>query len=196
MILVNSTLTMITGISFVLLIPGPTNTLLLVSGLKNGVVKASPLIIAEVFGYITAIGIWGISLSTIPKGVHWIPEIIKVLCSFYIFYLATKVWSYGRTSYYEHKISFLQMVLASALNPKAILFVSLFIPKYSFDSINEFAFFILLFIMIVIPIGFLWISLGGAIRKQSSKNLLFIIYRIASVILMVFSCILFLSLLE
>ncbi|WP_340614476.1 hypothetical protein [Xenorhabdus thailandensis] len=59
MILVNSTLTMITGIGFVLLIPGPTNTLLLVSGLKNGVFKASPLIIAEVFGYIMAIGVWG-----------------------------------------------------------------------------------------------------------------------------------------
>ncbi|MDC9594929.1 LysE family translocator [Xenorhabdus sp. IM139775] len=193
MMSLNSILTMVTGIGFVLLIPGPTNTLLLVSGLKNGVVKALPLIIAEACGYTAAIGVWGLSLSTIPVGVFWIQSIIKALCSFYIFYLATKVWSYGRNSYYEDNISFPQMVLASSLNPKALLFVSLFIPTSSFDNINEFIFFTLIFTILLIPIGLLWISLGGLIRRNPSENSLLIIYKILAVILIAFSCVLFLS---
>ncbi len=98
MVLLNSVVTMVAGISLILLVPGPTNSLLLVSGLKKGVLKSSPLIIAEACGYITAIGFWAVLLSTITKNIPSFPEIAKAACSIYIFFLAIKIWSFGQLS--------------------------------------------------------------------------------------------------
>ncbi|KLF72299.1 LysE family translocator [Klebsiella aerogenes] len=191
MILFNSIMTMAMGISLILLVPGPTNSLLLVSGLKKGILETSPLIIAEACGYITAIVFWTILLSTIGRNIPLFPEILKILCSLYIFYLAIKVWSFGGVAKSNSSISFNQMVIASALNPKALLFVTLFIPANLLSSINGFALFSALFLGIMIPFGFLWVSLGGVIKKISSQNVLGIIYKTISLVLMMLSSILF-----
>ncbi|EKZ5284317.1 lysine transporter LysE [Klebsiella aerogenes] len=191
MILFNSIMTMAMGISLILLVPGPTNSLLLVSGLKKGILETSPLIIAEACGYITAIVFWTILLSTIGRNIPLFPEILKILCSLYIFYLAIKVWSFGEFAKSNNSISFNQMVIASALNPKALLFVTLFIPANLLSSINGFALFSALFLGIMIPIGFLWVSLGGVIKKISSQNVLGVIYKTISLVLMMLSSILF-----
>ncbi|EFS4232632.1 hypothetical protein AO411_2015985 [Salmonella enterica subsp. enterica serovar Sarajane] len=196
MVLQNSVVTMVAGIGLILLVPGPTNSLLLVSGLKKGVLKSSPLIIAEVFGYITAISFWAVLLSTTTKNTPSFPEVAKAVCSIYIFFLAIKIWSYGQLSRSNNNISFYHMVVASALNPKALLFVTLLIPKKFLCSFNGFLLFVLLFILVMVPIGFMWILLGGVIKKFSSQNVMIFFYKTVSIVLMTLSCILFYTVFE
>ncbi|AJC65845.1 LysE family translocator [Dickeya zeae] len=191
MVLLNSVVTMVAGISLILLVPGPTNSLLLVSGLKKGVLKSSPLIIAEACGYITAIGFWAVLLSTITKNIPSFPEIAKAACSIYIFFLAIKIWSFGQLSQSNNNISFSHMVIASAINPKALLFVTLLIPKNFLSSFNGFLLFVILFILVMVPIGFMWVSLGGVIKKASSQDVMTLCYKTVSIVLMTLGCILF-----
>lgn len=50
-------------VSLVLIMPGPTNTLLLSSGLKVGVRRTRHLVMAEALGYVIAISLWGSSCA-------------------------------------------------------------------------------------------------------------------------------------
>jgi len=196
MVLLNSVVTMVAGISLVLLVPGPTNSLLLVSGLKKGVLKSSPLIIAEACGYITAIAFWAVLLSAITKNHPLFPEVAKAVCSMYIFYLAIKIWSFGKLSQSNGNISFFQMVIASVLNPKALLFVTLFIPNGFLSSFNGFLLFSFLFMLVVVPIGFMWISLGGIMKKNISQNIMTLCYKTISLLLITLGCVLFYTAIE
>ncbi|CDL84551.1 hypothetical protein XCR1_1960014 [Xenorhabdus cabanillasii JM26] len=58
MVTFNEWLIMAFYIALVLIIPGPTNTLLLSAGLQKGLSKSFHLILAEAIGYTTAIVIW------------------------------------------------------------------------------------------------------------------------------------------
>lgn len=170
MVLLNSVVTIVAGISLILLVPGPINSLLLVSGLKKGVLKSSPLIIAEACGYIAAIGFWAMLLSIIKKIPLYFRKLLR-LHARSIFFLAIKIWSFGQRTQSNNNISFSHMVIASALNPKALLFVTLLIPKALLSSFNGFVFFVLLFMLVMVPIGFMWVSLGGVIKKLHRRML-------------------------
>ncbi len=50
-------------VALVLIVPGPTNMLLLSSGLMVGLRGTWPLVIAEALGYAVAISLWGFLLS-------------------------------------------------------------------------------------------------------------------------------------
>ncbi len=83
------------------------------------------------------------------------------------------------------------MVIASAINPKALLFVTLLIPKNFLSSFNGFLLFVILFILVMVPIGFMWVSLGGVIKKASSQDVMTLCYKTVSIVLMTLGCILF-----
>ncbi len=63
-------------VSLVLIMPGPTNTLLLSSGLKVGVRRTRHLVMAEALGYVIAISLWGSSCARWrPAGPgSWMPS--------------------------------------------------------------------------------------------------------------------------
>lgn len=57
---INVFLNVTTGASLILMMPGPTNTLLMTSGYTCGPAKTLPLIATEAFGYSIAISAWGL----------------------------------------------------------------------------------------------------------------------------------------
>ena len=55
----SDTVLFVLGIIIVLIMPGPTNTLLAAAGLRQGVKRAARLAGAELAGYVASISVWG-----------------------------------------------------------------------------------------------------------------------------------------
>ncbi|WP_416777749.1 extracellular solute-binding protein [Xenorhabdus budapestensis] len=201
MVTLNEWLIMAFYIALVLITPGPTNTLLLSAGMQRGLNKSFHFIFAEAIGYTIAISIWGFFLLSLAKTFPSIYQIAKLLSSIYVFWLAFKLWMLSLTMGYltsngsnlvktpsGEYTNFVDVTIATLLNPKAILFVSTIIPISAFNSVNVFLSSIIIFLIVLIPIGALWVFLGNMIH--SNKHLRKYIggfLRIASTILILFS---------
>ncbi len=176
--------------SLILIVPGPTNTLLFSSGLKVGVRRTLPLVVAEAMGYALAILTWGFFLLSFAASRPWLLDGIKLLCAAYLLWLAFKLW---RNSHVLHDTlrrpaHFFEVFLATLLNPKAFLFASSVFPLSAFQSTEQFAWAMGVFLIALGPIGILWASLGKILTsRQSWSNHTATFQRSASVLLGVFS---------
>lgn len=155
-------------VSLVLIVPGPTNTLLLSSGLKVGVRRTCPLIVAEALGYVIAISLWGFFLCSLASGRPWLLNAIKVLSAVYILYLAVKMWRHSRTLQHVEAgpVSLRDMFITTLMNPKALLFASTLFPLEAFQSATYFAWTIAVFLIVLAPIGLGWSCLGVLLTSR------------------------------
>ncbi|MGJ0622778.1 extracellular solute-binding protein [Xenorhabdus bovienii] len=201
MVTFNEWFIMAFSIALVLIVPGPTNTLLLSAGLQQGLSKSLILVIAEAIGYTVAIAIWGFFLLSLTQTLPWMYQLVKLLSATYVLWLAFKLWMYSlKMDYFTdnevnlinifaHKgTNFVDVMVATFLNPKALLFVSTFIPISAFKSVNTFFPMLGVFLIILVPIGTLWISFGSLIHSYKYlRRFTAIFLRISSVILILFS---------
>jgi threonine/homoserine/homoserine lactone efflux protein len=176
--------------SLVLMMPGPTNTLLLSSGLKVGVRRTLPLVAAEALGYISAISLWGFFLLSFAVGAPWLLNAVKLLCSGYILWLAIKMWTQSRAldERTAGPVSVREIFMVTVVNPKALLFASTLFPLEAFQSVEYFAWALSAFLLILTPIGIAWSCLGGLLTSRKSwANHTSTYLRSGSVVLVVFS---------
>jgi len=155
--------------SMILVAPGPTNTLLLSSGIDNGFRSSWYLVIAETLGYVIAISIWGSFLVSLATANPWLLDVVRLFCSAYIFYLATRLWkstNFGKNL--NKPIGFRDLFIATMLNPKALLFASAIFPPLAFVSLEFFCLSMLVFIAMTLSIGSGWLAMGGILRSNRS----------------------------
>jgi threonine/homoserine/homoserine lactone efflux protein len=157
-------------VSLVLIVPGPTNTLLLSSGLKVGVRRTSPLIVAEALGYVVGISAWGFFLNALAASRPWLLVAVKLLSAAYILYLAVKMWRQSRALQHvaASPVSFRDMLLTTLMNPKALLFASTLFPLAAFQSAPYFAWTIGAFLIVLVPIALAWSYLGVLLTARRS----------------------------
>ncbi|MGZ0701167.1 LysE family translocator [Pseudomonas piscis] len=155
--------------SLILIVPGPSNTLLLASGFKFGVLRSLPLALVEMLGYTVSICTWGWGLVLLSQDHPWLIHLIKLCCACYIAALALKTW---KTSGIDaHQADRFEnwprhLLIATLLNPKGLIFASVIFPASSFASVAGFAGALGAFFVALAPIALLWISLGAGIRAQ------------------------------
>lgn len=184
-------LTMSFYIALVLIVPGPTNTLLLSSGLTVGMRRTLPLVFAEALGYVIAISLWGFFVISLATSRPWLLVTIKLLSSVYILWLAIKMWTKSPSVRNPEKglVSFPDVFVATLMNPKALLFASTLFPFEAFKSIRNFTYTVLVFLIVLAPIGVGWSRLGGLLtsrRSWAAHTSTFL--RFASLVLVMFSC--------
>lgn len=177
-------------VALVLVMPGPTNTLLLSSGLKVGLRGTWPLLIAEALGYFVGIAAWGFFLSALAVGRPWLPVAVKLVSAAYILWLAVKMWGTSRALHEVPggPVTFRDLFVTTLLNPKALLFASTLFPLEAFQSIRYFVTTIAAFWIVLIPVGIGWSSLGGLLmaRRRWARHTSTLL-RGASVVLVAFS---------
>lgn len=150
------------GVIVILLTPGPTNTLLAAAGLAQGLWSAVPLVAFELVGYLLAISMWGVFLTSIEQYYPWVGTTVRVACSGYLIYLAVQIWratsetprSTSRT------IGPMAVFITTVLNPKGLLFASTIFPAHAFDDGQVYVAAMALFTCVVVPIGTLWVAMG------------------------------------
>ncbi|CAQ83067.1 MULTISPECIES: LysE family translocator [Photorhabdus] len=176
-------------VSMVLIMPGPTNTLLVSSGYSHGFISTLRLILAEAFGYLTAISLWGLFLSSLSHTFIWLLVALKLCASTYIAYLAFKVWHFSLGKG-EAKVHFSTVLFATLLNPKAFVFATYVFPLTAFTVWAEYIPSMTAFVCALLPVSLIWVGAGkvlclGNMGKRRLKPELF--YRFASLVLSVFS---------
>ena len=103
--------------------PGPNNAVAAYSGFNFGIRKTLPLILGVGFGYTTLIILINFVLISTFKNYPIIKEIIRLLGTVFLIYLAykisfSKISSDGRT---ENPVKFLDKFIFQFINPKGVM---------------------------------------------------------------------------
>jgi threonine/homoserine/homoserine lactone efflux protein len=103
--------------------PGPNNAVAAYSGFNFGIKKTLPLILGVGFGYTTLIILINFVLISTFKNYPIIQEIIRVLGTIFLIYLAykisfSKISSDGKT---ENPVKFFDKFIFQFINPKGVM---------------------------------------------------------------------------
>jgi threonine/homoserine/homoserine lactone efflux protein len=163
------------GISFSLgFTPGPNNAVASYSGFNFGIKKTIPLILGVGLGYTTLVIIINFALISTFKQFPIIQEIIRILGTFFLIYLAYKIAA-SNSSQDEIKknpVSFFDTFIFQFVNPKGVMAALTLISKFVSES-N----YLMTSIMVIIVCSitaFLsittWTFLGKFLRKFATNN--------------------------
>ncbi|CAD5202758.1 LysE family translocator [Pseudomonas sp. FEN] len=167
---INVFLNIASGASLILLLPGPTNTLLMTSGYTCGPARTLPLIATEALGYSIAISAWGFVLIALSARYPGIGTAMKLLCAAYLTFIAYRIASMKQLTSESQRsaVSSRSLLTATLLNPKALLFASMVFPREVYGTAELYSWALLSFILIVVPIGVAWAWLGQVVRTAPS----------------------------
>jgi len=165
MLPVSATWLFVLGVGIVLIMPGPTNTLLAAAGLRRGVQRAAWLTCAELAGYVVSITLWGSFLAHAGHSLSWLSKLVRIASCLYVAYLALRMWRTAMPfqSSPRATIGWRTLFIATLLNPKAVLFAGSIFPAAAFASWPAYLGAIGIFTTLLIPIGLLWTTFGAAL---------------------------------
>ena len=155
--------------------PGPNNAVAAYSGFNFGIRKTLPLILGVGFGYTTLIILINFVLISTFKNYSIIQEIIKVLGTIFLIYLAykisfSKISSDGKT---ENPVKFLDKFIFQFINPKGVMAAVTLSSNFVEQGENYLNHSIWL-ILVCSVTAFLsitsWTFLGKFLRKFATNN--------------------------
>jgi threonine/homoserine/homoserine lactone efflux protein len=168
-------LLLLIGISFSMgFTPGPNNAVASYSGFNFGIRKTLPIILGVGFGYTTLVILLILFLISVFQKYPYLQEIIKILGSFFLIYLAYKI-SFSKDkskSLTENPVKFFETYFFQFINPKgvmaAITLISKFVTQENYINSS-------ISVIIVCSVtAFLsitsWALLGKFLRKFATNN--------------------------
>ena len=155
--------------------PGPNNLLSSYSGFNFGIKRTLPLIYGVTFGFPLLIIIINSGLIIFFKKFPTVQEIIKILGSVFILYLAYKV-AFNKSNG-EQKIKnpakFFNMLFFQFINPKAVLFAIIVVSTF-INMDENFIRDTIIVLSVAISFSFVsifsWCLLGKFLRKFATNE--------------------------
>ena len=153
------------AVLLLLLVPGPTNTLLLTAGATQGLRRALPLLAAEALGYLATVHLLILLSGLVIAQVAAIRPAIQITCALYLLYLAWEIWRGSFVPQGARIISFRAVLVTTLLNPKAFILAFAIVP-YTLASDWRFDLpYFLIMQFTIVSAGFCWLALGGLLRS-------------------------------
>jgi threonine/homoserine/homoserine lactone efflux protein len=180
-----SVIEFVSGVSLLLIAPGPTNTLLALGAAKGGLKRSLLLVAACVGAYLLVIT----PLATVAGA--WLeqyPSIVRALkaCAIlWILYLALKLWRPEAAG--ERVVSAQQVFLTTLLNPKGIVIGLVLMPQ---GALSEVGGYLGILALLIIAASSAWLLLGQVALGQFADGNRFELRKIASLALVIFSLVL------
>ena len=170
-----SEILLLIGISFSLgFTPGPNNTVASYSGFNFGIKRTIPLILGVGLGYTTLVTLINFALISTFKQFPIIQEVIRILGTFFLIYLAYKIAA-SNTSQDEIKknpVSFFDTFIFQFVNPKGVMAALTLISKFVSES--NYLMTSIMVIIVCSVTAFLsittWTFLGKFLRKFATNN--------------------------
>lgn len=154
----------------VLAIPGPTNSLLFVSGVSRGFRASLNLILAEVVAYIISISLLVFILEPVTRHHSTASQLIRVVCSLYLAQLAIWLWrSGGHKAPKAHPITVRRVFLTTLMNPKNLIFAFGIFPTASAES-GEMLPYLAGFSAICTGVASGWIAAGALLHSRGAHQ--------------------------
>ncbi len=158
------------------LTPGPNNFMLMNSGLNYGARRSLPHFMGVALGFPLMFIILALGFGVIFQKFVIIKHILKILGSAYLLYLAYKIMNShsnsNDTNNEADPLTFVQAMLFQWVNPKAWLMAISAISIYT-DSSNYFKsifYLSILFFLVCIPCGGVWLVMGTKIREYLTTD--------------------------
>ena len=171
----HSELLLLIAISFSMgFTPGPNNAVASYSAFNFGIRKTLPIIFGVGFGYTVLVILLIFALISVFQKYPYLQEIIRVLGSFFLIYLAYKIsFSKGKSkSRTENPVKFYETFFFQFINPKGVMAAITLISKFvtQEDYINS----SITVIIVCAVTAFLsissWAFLGKFLRKFATNN--------------------------
>lgn len=153
----------------VLLVPGPTNSLLLQSGISKGLNTYSfRLIAAEWLAYVIQITMWGVSIDLLVADYSWVVVATKVFAVCFLFYISLRLWFTAKdtASFAASGITVPELFVATLTNPKGLFFATFVAPVGTFLAVDSYVTFISLFSLVIFPVGLVWVVTGAYFGRK------------------------------
>ena len=172
----------------ILATPGPTNTLLAISGASAGLRRSWPLVVAELTGYVTAILIVGLLVGpALSRPGPFV--IVRIAITLYLAYLSIRLWRLPPPDLHASRsVGPRDVLVTTLLNPKASIFALAIIPMQSSNWPLD----LIGFCAMLLPMSLLWIGIGVAMRRgMLTRNGNSLVYRVGATVIMVFAAVVF-----
>ena len=170
-----SELLLLIGLSFSLgFTPGPNNAVASYSGFNFGIKKTVPLIMGVGLGYTALIILTNFVLISTFKKFPIIQEVIRILGTFFLIYLAYKI-SFSLSSKEDEKVNpvkFLDTFIFQFLNPKGVMAGITLISKFVIeeDYLNSSLSVIVVCSLTALTSITSWAFFGKFLRKFATNN--------------------------
>ncbi|HZH12420.1 MAG TPA: LysE family transporter [Microvirga sp.] len=180
-------LAFIPAIAAILATPGPTNTLLAISGARAGFRRSLPLVPAELAGYAIAIAAWGAFLEPASNALPGLKPALKLACAIYLVAIAWSLWRTTGDGQRAGRLGVRHVFSATLLNPKALLFAVAIFPETAFRDVDGFLQTMGLFAATIVPIAMGWIGFGSSLSGPNARIRPHLVQRGAALVLLSFS---------
>ncbi len=179
--------------SFVLLlVPGPTNTLVCIGASQKGARAFPPLIRAELSGYASVILSLGMLGGLLGKSFSTVLAAVKLVAALWVLVLAIRMWSKTKDTHPRRVVTGREVYVTTLLNPKAMIFALVLLPPIgSSNYLSRIA----LLAAFMVAAATIWTCVGCGFMCTMNARFRPPIERIAAVFLGAVSLSLFLSIL-
>lgn len=178
------------AVLLLLLTPGPTNTLLAVSGAARGVKASLPLIGAELGGYLTTILPLVFVAAPLLADQPVAALVIKLASTLWVLLLAARLWTRPPSATKPGAVTVATVYATTVLNPKALIIGLALVPAASFASLETVVRplpHLSVFCALVVFVAAFWLSAGAAILRRVATTNPLLFGRVAASFLVVFA---------
>jgi threonine/homoserine/homoserine lactone efflux protein len=170
------------SVLLLLVLPGPTNTLLATSGATVGLKRSARLLLGEIAGYALSILLIEFVLGPSLSGAPPTASVVRIVAGAYLMLVSVKLWI---TPFQIARavISLPQVFLTTLLNPKALVFALVLIPFGSPHASRYFS----AFLAIVPAVGTMWIFTGSLLGRHTEPGYARSLPKAASIVLAIMS---------
>ena len=155
--------------------PGPNNILGSYSGFNFGIRKSLPLILGVTFGYTSLLIPLSAGLIIVFKNYPFLQDILKILGSLFLIYLAYKISFKNKleTKEIKNPVKFLNTFFFQYINPKGVIIAIICISTFVESGSNY-----LFHTMVVVIVSFIvsaasissWCLLGKFLRRFATNK--------------------------
>ena len=183
------------GFAFVMSVsPGPSNFLLLTSGVNFGFGRSVPLILGISIGFLSMVVIVGLGLGQVLKAHPYLGHGIRLACGVYVVWLASKIarsrsLGSGGDQQIGKPFGFVEAAMLQLVNPKAWTVAIIVTASYvdPGSPAASLAVLVALFALVNVPSISLWAISGKALRIFLGEGNRIVVFNIAMAVLLVAS---------
>jgi threonine/homoserine/homoserine lactone efflux protein len=181
------------GFAFVMSVsPGPSNFILLASGVNFGFLRSLPIVFGISAGFLSMVLAVGLGLGPVLNAYPAIAVVLKAACAAYVLWLAVKIArsspSGGPSAEKPEKpISFMQASLFQLVNPKAWAVALIVTVSYTtpVNYVASLIAMIAVFAVVNLPSISLWALFGVGLRRLLNDPAKVRIFNIVMALLLV-----------
>ena len=158
----------------ILMIPGPTNALLASSARHVGITQSIRLILAQLVGYLYAIGLWWLLINLTKPIWPALSTLLHLFSFCYVLWLGFNLWKMKQLQQHSQQFTHIepkQLFYATFKNPKALLLTAGIFPEKTWESFLDYGLSMVLFSAILVPSALFWIYFGDRLLSGKVKGL-------------------------